>query len=156
MYPVTLRLILFKNVKGSMEISMYPVTLRLILFKNVLPKGSMEISMYPVILTNIIQKCFTQRVHGNFNVPSNIETNSKIFLLKGSMEISIYPVILRPTQKNYVRKGSMKMSVYPVTSRLIQKFVTERVHGNFHVSCHIEFNLKKILPKGSMEFSLYL
>ena len=38
----------------------------------------------------------------------------------------------------------MKMSVYPVTSRLIQKFVTERVHGNFHVSCDIEFNLKKI------------
>ena len=50
----------------------------------------------------------------------------------------------------------MKMSVYPVTSRLIQKFVTERVHGNFHVSCHIEFNLKKLLPKGSMEISLYL
>ena len=41
----------------------------------------------------------------------------------------------------------MKMSVYPVTSRLIQKFVTERVHGNFHVSCHIEFNLKKIITK---------
>ena len=135
---------------------MYPVTLRLILFKNVLPKGSMEISMYPVILTNIIQKCFTQGVHGNFYVPSNIESNSKIFLLKGSMEISIYPVILRPTQKNSVRKGSMKMSVYPVTSRLIQKFVTEIVHGNFHVSFHIEFNFKKILPKGSMEISLYL
>ena len=38
----------------------------------------------------------------------------------------------------------MKMSVYPVTSRLIQKFVTERVHGNFHV----EFNLKKNNTKG--------
>ena len=37
----------------------------------------------------------------------------------------------------------MKMSVYPVTLRLIQKFVTERVHGNFRVSCHIEFNFKK-------------
>ena len=41
----------------------------------------------------------------------------------------------------------MKMSVYPVTSRLIQKFVTERVHGNFHVSCYIEFNFKKIITK---------
>ena len=41
----------------------------------------------------------------------------------------------------------MKMSVYPVTSRLIQKFVTERVHGNFHVSCHIEFILKKNITK---------
>ena len=41
----------------------------------------------------------------------------------------------------------MKMSMYPVTSRPIQKFVTERVHGNFHVSCHIEFNLKKIITE---------
>ena len=41
----------------------------------------------------------------------------------------------------------MKVSVYPVTSRLIQKFVTERVHGNFHVSCDIKFNLKKIITK---------
>ena len=45
---------------------MYPVTLRLILFKNVLTKGSMEISMYPVIL-RLIQKFFTKRVHGNFH-----------------------------------------------------------------------------------------
>ena len=70
---------------------MYPVTLRLILFKNVLPKGSMEISMYPVIL-RLIQKLFTKRVdRWKFpcTVPSNIETNSKMFLLKGSMEISI-------------------------------------------------------------------
>ena len=41
----------------------------------------------------------------------------------------------------------MTMSVYPVTSRLIQKFVNERVHENFHVSCYIEFNLKKIITK---------
>ena len=70
---------------------MYPVTLRLILFKNVLPKGSMEISMYPVIL-RLIQKFFIKRVDlWKFpcTVPSNIETNSKMFLLKGSMEISI-------------------------------------------------------------------
>ena len=55
-----------------------------------------------------------------------------MFLLKGSMEISMYPVILRLT--NPLRKGSMK-------------FVTERVHGNFHVSCDIKFNLKKIITK---------
>ena len=96
---------------------MYPVTLRLILFKNVLPKGFMEISMYPVIM-RLIQKFFTKRVHGNFHVPSNIETNSKLFLLKGSMEISMYPVILR----------------------LTHKFFTERVHENVRVSCNIKTN----------------
>ena len=96
---------------------MYPVTLRLVLFKNVLPKGSMEISTYPVIL-RLIQKFFTKRVHGNFHVPSNIEINSKLFLLKGSMEISMYPVILR----------------------LTHKFFTERVHENVRVSCNIETN----------------
>ena len=37
---------------------MHPVTLRVILFKNVLPKGSMEISMHPVTWTEI-QKFFT-------------------------------------------------------------------------------------------------
>ena len=80
MYPVTLKLTLFKNAftcKGSMEISMYPVTLRLILFKNVLPKGSMEISMYSVTWT-LIQKFFTKSVQRNFHVPSNTETNSEI------------------------------------------------------------------------------
>ena len=76
--------------KGSIEISMYPVTLRLIIFKNVLPKGSMEISMYPVIL-GLIQKFFTKRAHGNFRVPSNIETNSKLFFFKGPWK---FPCIL--------------------------------------------------------------
>ena len=37
---------------------MYPVTLTLILFKNVLLKESMEISIYPVTWT-LIQKFFT-------------------------------------------------------------------------------------------------
>ena len=162
--------------KWSMEISTYLVninfeTISEILYRKV--HGNFHVSCN--IETNIIQKCFTKRVHGNFHVscnietnseilyqkgrwkfpctvPSNIETNSKMFLLKGSMEISMYPVILRLT--NSLRKGSMKVSVYPVTSRLIQKFVTERVHGNFHVSCDIKFNLKKILPKRSMEISL--
>ena len=111
---------------------MYPVTLRLILFKNVLPKGSMEISVYPVIL-RLIQKFFTKRVDGNFHVlyPLTLRLIQKCFYLKG-------PVILRLT--NSLRKGSMK-------------FVTERVHGNFHVSCDIKFNLKKLLPKRSMEIS---
>ena len=66
--------------------------------------------MYPVIL-RLIQKFFTKRVHGNFLVPSNIETYSKVFLLKGSMEISIYPG----------------------TSSLIKKIFTKRVHGNLVV-----------------------
>ena len=108
-YTVTLLMRLYQKffterVHGN---SMYPVTLRLILFKNVLPKGSMEISMYPVIL-RLIQKFFTKRAHGNFHVPSNIETNSKLFLLKGSMEISMYPVILRLTRKffTYVQDRS--------------------------------------------------
>ena len=142
--------------KWSMEISTYLVninfeTISEILYRKV--HGNFHVSCN--IETNIIQKCFTKRVHGNFHVscnietnseilyqkgrwkfpctvPSNIETNSKMFLLKGSMEISMYPVILRLT--NSLRKGSMK-------------FVTERVHGNFHVSCDIKFNLKKIITK---------
>ena len=136
-----------------MEISTYLVTLILRLYQKFFTErvhGNFHVSCN--IEANIIKKCFTKRVHGNFHVPSNIETNSKMFLLKGSMEISMYPVILRLT--NSLRKGSMKVSVYPVTSRLIQKFVTERVHGNFHVSCDIKFNLKKLLPKRSMEISL--
>ena len=140
--------------KWSMEISTYLVninfeTISEILYRKV--HGNFHVSCN--IETNIIQKCFTKRVHGNFHVycnietnseilyqkgrwkfpctvPSNIETNSKMFLLKGSMEISMYPVILRLT--NSLRKGSI---------------VTERVHGNFHVSCDIKFNLKKIISK---------
>ena len=46
----------------------------------------------------------------------------------------------------------MKMSVYPVTSRLIQKFVTERVHGNLHVSCHTEFNKINYYQKGPWKY----
>ena len=37
----------------------------------------MEISMYLVTLRPI-QKFYTERFHGNFHVPYNIETNSKI------------------------------------------------------------------------------
>ena len=72
-----------------------------------LPKWSMEISMYPVTL-RLIQKFFTERVHRNFLVLSNIETNSKMFLLKGSMEISMYPVTLRIIQKCFYLKGPWK------------------------------------------------
>ena len=136
---------------------MYPVTLRLIQ-KCFVPtyKWSMEISTYLVNINfETISEIVYRKVHGNFHVsynietnseilyqkgrwkfpftvPSNIETNSKMFLLKGSMEISMYPVILRLT--NSLRKGSME-------------FVTERVHENFHVSCDIKFNLKKIITK---------
>ena len=60
-----------------MEISMHPVTLRLILFKNVLPKGSTEISMYPLTL-RLTHKFFTERVHENVRVSCTIETNSEI------------------------------------------------------------------------------
>ena len=46
--------------------------------------------------------------------------------------------------------------MYPVTLRLIQKFCTERVHGNFLASCNIETNSKMFLPiKWSMEISTY-
>ena len=37
--------------------------------------------------------------------------------------------------------------MYPVILRLIKKFVTKRVHGNFHVSCDIKFNFKKNITK---------
>ena len=54
----------------------------------------------------------------------------------------------------FLPKWSMKISTYPVTLilRLYQKFFTERVHENFHVSCNIETNVlpKNVLPKGSM------
>ena len=77
--------------------------------------------MYPGTL-RLIQKLCTERVHGNFLVSFNIETNSKMFLPKGSMEISMYPVILRLILlKNVLPKGSMEISMYPLTSRLIQK-----------------------------------
>ena len=78
--------------KWSMEISTYPVTLRLILFKNVSPKGSMEISMYPVIL-RLIQKFFTKRVDGNFHVlyPLTLRLIQKCFYLKGPWK---FPCIL--------------------------------------------------------------
>ena len=55
----------------------------------------------------------------------------------------MHPVILRLIQKFFTERG-IKITLYPVTLRLIQKLSTERVHGNFHVSCHIEFNSKKI------------
>ena len=89
----------------------------------------MEISMYPVTL-RLIQKFFTERVHGNFHVSCNIETDSKMFLPEGSIEISMYPVTLR----------------------LIQKFFTERVHGNFHVPCNIKTNSEILYRKGPWKF----
>ena len=160
MYPVTLRLILFKNVllKGSMEISTYLVTLILRLYQKFFTErvhGNFHVSCN-VIETNIIKKCFTKRVHGNFHVPSNIETNSKMFLLKVSMDISMYLVILRLIQKCFIPtyKWSMEISTYPVTLilRLYQKFFTERVHGNFHVSCNIETNSEILYQKGPWKF----
>ena len=45
--------------------------------------------------------------------------------------------------------------MYPVTLRVLQKFFTERVLGNFLVSCNIETNSKKFLPNRSMEISRY-
>ena len=43
----------------------------------------MEISMYPVIL-RLIQKFFTEKVHGNFYLPCNTDTNSEILYQKGT------------------------------------------------------------------------
>ena len=39
------------------------------------------------------------------------------------------------------QKAFLEISIYPATLRLIQKFFTERVHRNFHVSCNIETNI---------------
>ena len=65
----------------------------------------MEISMYPVTL-RLIQKFFTERVHGNLHVPRNIETfKFRNSLPKGSIEISMYPVTLRLIQKCFYLKG---------------------------------------------------
>ena len=74
-----------------------------------LPKGSMEISMYPVTL-GLIKKFFTERVHGNFHVSCNIETNivQKMFLPNSSMEISMYPLKLRLIQQCFYLKGPWK------------------------------------------------
>ena len=102
----------------------------------------MEISMYPVTL-RLIQKFFTERVHRNFHVLSDIKTNSKMFLLEWSMEISTYPVtlILRLYQKFFTERVNGNFHVqYPVILRLIQKFFTARVHDNIRVSCNIETN----------------
>ena len=55
----------------------------------------------------------------------------------------------------FLVKDSREISMYPVTLRLFQKFFTERVHGNFLVSCDIDCNSKKFLPNWSMEISGY-
>ena len=60
----------------------------------------MEISMYPVIL-RLIQKFFTEKVHGNFHVPCNTETNSTE---RGYGDF-MYPVTLRLIQKYFYVKG---------------------------------------------------
>ena len=78
--------------------------------------------MYPVTLT-LIQKFFTDRVHGNFHVPCNTETNSEILYGKGT-----------------------------VTLRLIPKFFPERAHGNFHVPCNIETNSVILYQNGPWKF----
>ena len=100
--------------KESIEISMYPVTLRLIQ-KCFIPtyKWSMEISTYLVNINfETISEILYRKVHGDFHVSCNIETNiiQKCFT-KGSMEISMYPVILRLIQK-FFTKRSMEISMY--------------------------------------------
>ena len=114
--------------------------------------------MYPVTL-RLIQKFCTERVHGNFLVSCNIETNSKMFLpIKWSMEISTYPVtlILRLYQKFFTERvhGNFHVSCN-IETNIIQKCFTERVHGDFHVPFNIETNSKMFLLKGSMEISMY-
>ena len=123
-------------------------------------KASMDISMYLVIL-RLIQKFFTKRVHRNFHVSCNIETNSKMFLstYKWSMEISTYPVtlILRLYQKFFTERvyGNFHVSCN-IETNIIQKCFTERVHGNFHVSCNIETKSEILYQKGPWKFTCIL
>ena len=61
---------------------MYPVTLRLIQkFCTERVHGNFHVSSN--IETNLIQKCFTERVHGNFHVSCNMDTDSEILYLMG-------------------------------------------------------------------------
>ena len=54
------------------------------------------------------------------------------------------------------QKASIEISMYPVTLRPIQKFFTERVHGNFHdVPSNTETNSEMFLPKWSMGIYTY-
>ena len=143
--------------KWSMEISTYTVTLILRIYQKFFTErvhGNFHVSCN--IETNIIQKFFTERVHGNFHVSCNIETNSEILYQKGPWKFPIGPSNIETHSRLFLPKGSMEISMYPVILRQIQKFFTKSVHGNFHVSCHIKFNLKKLLSKGCMEISLYL
>ena len=145
MYPVTLRLIqkcLIPTYKWSMEISTYPVTLILRLYQKFFTErvhGNFHVSCN--IETNIIQKCFTKRVHGNFHVSCNIETNSEILYQKGPWKFPCtVPSNIETNLKMFLLKGSMEISMYPVILRLTHKFFKERVHENVRVSCNIEIN----------------
>ena len=138
MYPVTLRLIqkcFIPTYKWSMEISTYPVTLILRLYQKFLTErvhGNFRVSCN--IETNIIQKCFTERVHGNFHVSSNIETNSEILYQKGPWKfLCTVPSNIKTHSKMFLLKGSMEISMYPVILRLTHKFFEERVHENVRV-----------------------
>ena len=113
--------------------------------------------MYPVTL-RLIQKFCPERVHGNFLVSCNIETNSKMFLPKIMVHGNFHvPSNIETNSKMFLLKESMDISMYPVILRLIQKFFAKRVHRNFHVFCNIETNSKMFLPtyKWSMEISTY-
>ena len=144
----------------------------------------MEIYTYPLRL-RLYQKFFTERVHGNFHVSCNIETNiiQKCFYLKGPWTfpctLKLLPcncnpvtdteILHRKVHKNFhvpssietnwkmlLLKGSMEISMYPVILRLIQKFFTKRVHGNFHVPCNIETNSEILYWKGPWKFPCML
>ena len=54
------------------------------------------------------------------------------------MEISMYSETMKLIQKFFTEKY-MDVFMYPVTLRVItfiQKFLSERVHENFHVPCN--------------------
>ena len=103
-------------------------------------KWSMEISTYLVNINfETISEILYRKVHGNFHVSCNIETNNLLF-------------------KNVLPKGSMEISMYPVILRLIQKFFTKRVDGNFHVLYPLTLRLiqKCFYLKGPWKFPCIL
>ena len=110
--------------------------------------------MYPVIL-RLIQNFFTEKVHGNFHVPCNTETNSENHYRKGLWRFHV-SCNIETDSKIFLREGSIEISMYPVTQRLIQKFFTKRAHGNFHVPCNIETNSEILYRKHPWKFSCIL
>ena len=65
------------------------------------------------------------------------------------MEISMYSETMKLIQKFFTERY-MDVFMYPVTLRVItfiQKFLSERVHENFHVPCNWDRLIQHFLTK---------